>query len=715
MRVLVVHNRYRSTSPGGEDRVVDQERDALRAAGHTVERFERFNDDIESWSLARRLAIPAHVVWNGEARRDLTHVIARARPDVVHVHNTFPLLSPSILYACRAAAVPVVVTLHNYRLACASGELFRDGQVCHDCLGHRSLAPGVQHGCYRGGPLATAPIALSSSVHLGAWRTIPAAFLMISERQRQILQSLELPAERVFVKPNLVPAQIVPAVRPAPRHIVVYAGRLAPSKGVPLLMEAWDRFLASGGGELRLLIAGAGPLEAAVRRWAAERESVELCGMLSRADCAALVASARAAVVPSAWEEAFGLVAVEAMALGVAPVAAAHGSFPELIEDGRSGVLVEPGNADALARVFADIDTHPETYARYGCAARDAYTRRFDPDANVEQLLAAYRFAIDHPTAARGYSRGAEEDDICEFWDTHPCGQEQDGAPRSYDSDDPGRFFEEYDRFKYSIEAHIPGCLDRLDLAGRRVLEIGTGEGTESEQLIRRGARWTGVDLTLESIRRVRARLALHELPFDDLRQASAVDLPFADGSFDLVFSHGVLHHVPDIHAAQREIRRVLRPGGELVVMVYARWSLNYLVAIGLIRRAALLAAYPFVRAGIVSPSPMVAAHVRNAEREGLLRYLRMRRFVHSNTDGPDNPFARVYDRRRLREDFPDFVVTQTYRRFMHAPPLPVHGASGERFLGWHLWAHLRPRPSGEAPARDLQPPERVYGRSELL
>ncbi|HEX4493316.1 MAG TPA: glycosyltransferase [Acidimicrobiia bacterium] len=703
MRILVAHNRYRSTSPGGEDRVVDQERDALQAAGHTVERFERFNDDIQSWSLARRSAIPARVVWNDAARRDLTRAIADFRPDVVHVHNTFPLLSPSILHACRATDVSVVVTLHNYRLACASGDLFRDGHVCHDCLGHRALGPGVRHGCYREGSLPTAPIALSSSLHLGAWRTIPAAFLMISDRQRQILEGLQLPPERVFVKPNLVPADIVPPVRPAPRHVVVYAGRLAPAKGVPLLMEAWDRFQAAAGGALRLVIAGAGPLEAAVRTWANGRPSVDVCGMLSRADCAALVASARAAIVPSAWEEAFGLVAVEAMALGVAPVAAAHGSFPELIEDRHSGVLVAPGDADALARVFAEVDQHPERFAEYGATARAEYARRFDPDANVAQLLDAYRFAIEHPTRPRrtaSPTAGAAENQICEFWDAHPCGQEQDGAPRAYDHDDPGRFFTEYDRFKYGIEAHIPECLDRLDLAGRRVLEIGTGEGAESEQLIRRGARWTGVDLTPESIRRVRARLDLHGLPYDDLRQASAVELPFADNSFDLVFSHGVLHHVPDIHAAQREIRRVLRPDGELVVMMYARWSLNYLVAIGLIRRAALLGAYPLVRAGVTTRNPMVAAHVRNAKREGLLHYLRLRRFVHSNTDGPDNPFARVYDRRRLRDDFPDFDVTDTYRRFMHAPPLPVHGTRGERFLGWHLWAHLRPRAAALEPAR---------------
>jgi SAM-dependent methyltransferase len=161
-----------------------------------------------------------------------------------------------------------------------------------------------------------------------------------------------------------------------------------------------------------------------------------------------------------------------------------------------------------------------------------------------------------------------------------------------------------------------------------------------------------------------------------------------------MVFSHGVLHHVPEIKQAQSEIHRVLRPGGELVIMVYARWSLNYLVSIGVIRRAALLAAYPLARSGILSGDPaqgILAAHLANARDRGLVRYLRLDEFVHRNTDGPANPYALVYDRRRIERDFPSFRVTRTYKRFMHAPPLPVRRLPGETLLGWHLWAHLQP------------------------
>lgn len=286
------------------------------------------------------------------------------------------------------------------------------------------------------------------------------------------------------------------------------------------------------------------------------------------------------------------------------------------------------------------------------------------------------------------------EQAVQEFWQTHPCGDALIGGLREGFHGDYEEFFTDYDAFRYRLERHIPGCLDALNVAGRQVLEIGLGEGAESESLIRRGARWSGVDLTAESIDRVSTRLALRQLPHEQLRQGSVLDLPFPDDSFDMVFSHGVLHHVPSIGQAQEEIHRVLRPGGELVVMLYAKWSLNYLVSIGLIRRTALLAAYSLAQAGLLKAADgdgMLANHLTNARKTGLFRYLRLSEFTHRSTDGPANPYALVYDRRRVERDFPSFEVTRTYKRFLHAPPLPVHGLPGQSVMGWHLWVHLRP------------------------
>jgi SAM-dependent methyltransferase len=288
-----------------------------------------------------------------------------------------------------------------------------------------------------------------------------------------------------------------------------------------------------------------------------------------------------------------------------------------------------------------------------------------------------------------------EEQAVQNFWEGHACGDAQVGGLRERFDGDHDEFLRDYDRFRYQNERHLPACIDALDVTHRLVLEIGLGQGADSERLIRRGACWSGVDLTAESIERVRTRLTLRQLPYRELRQGSVLDLPFADDTFDMVFSHGVLHHVPDIRQAQSEIHRVLRPGGELVIMVYARWSLNYVVSIALIRRAAFLGAYPLARIGILKSDPSrgtLAAHLDNANKIGLSRYLHLDEFVHHNTDGPANPYAVVYDRRRVERDFPSFRVTRMYKRFMHAPPLPIHRLPGETLMGWHLWVHLEPR-----------------------
>jgi glycosyltransferase involved in cell wall biosynthesis len=395
VKILQVHNRYRSSSPGGEDRVVDQEGRALAAQGHVVERFERANDDIDTWSRARQAVVPAQVVWSPSAREELRGAIERFGPDVVHVHNTFPLLSAAVLFACRDTDTPAVVTLHNYRLACATGDLFRDGHICHECLGKRVPTPAIQHGCYRS-PLASVPIVAASAVFRHAWRTLPAAYVLLSRSQRDLLAPLKLPSDRVFVKDNLV-HELAPARAAGARSFVVYAGRLAPAKGLRVLMRAWDDYAETPGARLRLVIAGSGPLDDEVAQWASARRSVELLGLLSREACARLMRESRAVIVPSEWEETFGLSAIEAMACGVPPVGAAHGSLPELIRDGHDGVLFPPADAPALARVLRDIDEDPHRFAELGRAARRTYEQRFDPVESVEQLTRIYEFAITHP------------------------------------------------------------------------------------------------------------------------------------------------------------------------------------------------------------------------------------------------------------------------------------------------------------------------------
>lgn len=395
MRIMVVHNRYRSVVPSGENKVVDRETEALSSLGHDVARFERSSDEIDDWSRLRKASLPARVIWNPRARQELAAALEANKPDVVHVHNTFPLFSASTLYACRDARVPVVATFHNKRLLCASGDFFRDGAPCHDCA-HGSPLRAVAHGCYRNSRAATVPMVLASKAQRHSWRTLVSAYVFVSASVRDLLASLALPEERIFVRHHLIPRKDMPEVTRAP--VIVYAGRLDEAKGIRVLMNAWDRYRASAAKPgLRLAIAGAGALDAEVASWASTRASVELVGHLATDRLADLISRARAVVLPSICEETFGLVAVEAMALGVPPIAAAHGAFTEIITAGVDGVLTKPGDPADLALAIANAERDSARLEEYGKQARKAYEARFDPENNINQLIEIYRHAIRYP------------------------------------------------------------------------------------------------------------------------------------------------------------------------------------------------------------------------------------------------------------------------------------------------------------------------------
>jgi len=391
LRVLVVHNRYRSEQPSGEDRVVDQERALLAEAGHRVSIFERRSDDIATMSLLGKAAVPSRIPWNPAVRSELAARLREERPDIVHIHNTFPLLSPSVVAACADAGVPAVATLHNYSMVCPPGTLYRDGRVCTDCVGATPL-PAIRHGCYRGSGLATVPLAVNMVVNRRRWWSGVARFFCISNAQRKILIRSGMPAQRLAVKHNFV---VDPdSLRSGPGEFLLYLGRLTDAKGVRVLMTAWDQLRACGGLGLPLVLAGAGPLHGELARWAHDREDVRYLGLQTRAECTELVARAAAVVAPSAWLESFGLVVVEAMAAAVPTVAAAHGAFIELIEDGVTGLLHRPGDAGSLVECLRRVMARPEANQAMGAAARCRYEQDFTPSVGLARLIAGYEAAI---------------------------------------------------------------------------------------------------------------------------------------------------------------------------------------------------------------------------------------------------------------------------------------------------------------------------------
>lgn len=387
MRVLVVHNWYRSAQPSGENVVVSQHVDVLRAGGHDVELYSRSSDDIAALPVAGRALVPVRSLWSRLDERSFASDLTVRRPDIIHVHNTFPLISPSVLKAAATADVPVVATLHNFRLMCANGLLQRDGVPCEDCVGTSPWA-GVRHGCYRDSRLASVPLAAGIQLHRGlkTWHKYVTRFVAPSAFVREIFIKDGYDPARITVKPHSVPH---PArVRSGPGEHVLFVGRLAPEKGLLDLLEAWDPSLG------RLVIAGDGPLRADVlRAEAASSGSISYVGAVPWQECMDLMARATLLVVPARWYETFGMVVVEAFSHGVPVLAAQIGALAELVKDGHNGAAFPPGDIPALRTALAKVAADPLTL---GTNARTDYLSHFTPEADLTATEHLYTSLL-HP------------------------------------------------------------------------------------------------------------------------------------------------------------------------------------------------------------------------------------------------------------------------------------------------------------------------------
>jgi glycosyltransferase involved in cell wall biosynthesis len=394
--VLLVHNRYRDGNPSGENAVVEDEARLLADAGCRVERFEVSSDEIAGWPARRKVTLPARVVWSRAGYSLTEAAIRRFRPTVVHFHNTFPLLSPSALWAARRSGTPVVHTVHNFRPLCPAGSFFRDGRVCEDCLGRLPL-PSVVHGCYRGSRLATSPIAAMDALHrlLRTWQRCVDVFVFPSHFAREKYIEAGWPAPKLVVKYQTTPDD---AVLRARRDGFGCVSRLSVEKGVDVLVAAWPRVLSRGDQSLRIV--GSGPDAAALRAPARGTERIEFRGRLARTETLDVIGRSLALVVPSRSYEVFPRVVVEAYALGVPVVAARLGALAEIVDDGTTGLLFEPGSADDLARVLERLSTSPELARTLGHNARRAFETRFSPEQTTRQMLAIYGAAVGRAEAA---------------------------------------------------------------------------------------------------------------------------------------------------------------------------------------------------------------------------------------------------------------------------------------------------------------------------
>jgi glycosyltransferase involved in cell wall biosynthesis len=408
MKIVLVHNSY--LQPGGEDVVVDLEHHLLESAGHQVVVYRRSNYEFEGSSAFRLPAQAVNTIWSMDTRRAFAKILAREKPQLVHVHNTFVMVSPSIYSACKEAQIPVVQTLHNYRLFCPASNFFRDGKVCEECIEH-SLWRAVRYGCYHGSRLASATVALTLAVHrlANTWKNNVDCYIALTEFARNKLVEAGLPGEKFFVKPNFVYPDPYPNGIPAELgrrlqgEYALFVGRLSPKERVHTLLKAWERTRC----RIPLLIVGGGPERAELETEAVQRgiAAVYFQGHLSRERTFAAIKGARFLVFPSEWYETFGLGVVEAFACGIPVISSRLGAMEEIVADQLTGLHFTPGDPEDLAAKIEWAWTHAKEMEAMGRAARDEYEAKYTAERNYPILMEIYERAI-----AGSHVTGQEKD-----------------------------------------------------------------------------------------------------------------------------------------------------------------------------------------------------------------------------------------------------------------------------------------------------------------
>jgi len=385
MKILSVHNTYQK--PGGEDQVFAQEAELLRAHGHQVLLYQASNDQVTG---VNPLVLLGNTIWNKPIHQELRALMRREKPDIVHVHNTFPVISPAVYYAANGEGIPVVQTLHNYRMLCPAATLFRDGHVCEECLGKRIPWPGVLHGCYRGNRLATAAAAAMLATHnyKETWSKAVSAYIALTDFARDKFIEGGLPAAKIFVKPNYL--QTDPGPGEGQGNYAFFVGRLTPEKGISTLLEAWREI----GHALPLQIAGDGPLAVEVEKACREMEGVTWLKWLPRAEILQRMKDASVLILPSTWYEGFPMILAEAFAVGLPVIASNLGSMSSVVDHLRTGLHFEPGNASDLVEKVRWLRAHPTEVALMRAQARREYETKYTGEENYAQMIHIYESVL---------------------------------------------------------------------------------------------------------------------------------------------------------------------------------------------------------------------------------------------------------------------------------------------------------------------------------
>ena len=383
MKVVIAHNRYVSSQPSGENTVVDSELQMLADAGVDVLSFQRSSDEIPTLPLAEKALLPTSPIYAGRAQRELSALLQKHRPDVLHLHNPYPLLSPWVIRTAHRHGVPVVHTVHNFRQVCMAATYFRDGHPCYLCRGKTYPYPGIQYACYRGSRAQSVIMATTLATHRPTWHSVD-RFIALTSAMADHLRDYGVTQRQITVKPNSIPD---PGAHDVAGAGFLYVGRLTEEKGLGLLLDAWIRHPVGSVGELTIV--GDGPMRSQVSAAAGGRADIVFRGKLTPSEVRQAMRAAAVLVVPSTWDEVCPMVVVESLANARPALVSAKGGLPYLVgadAEQPAGWVFEP-SVDHLA---ASLPVAASEAPGLTAVARRRYQSTFSPDVVITQLLKVY-------------------------------------------------------------------------------------------------------------------------------------------------------------------------------------------------------------------------------------------------------------------------------------------------------------------------------------
>lgn len=382
-KILIVHNYYQV--PGGEDTVVENEKNLLLENGHEVVLYTRHNDEIKSKGVLGKLALPFETIFSMKTYKDVKKRIKKENIDIVHVHNTLPLVSPSVYYAARHCKVTVVQTIHNFRLLCPGATFTRENKICEECV-EKNLFCSIKHKCYRGSLVQSIVSALTLGFHrlIGTYNKVD-GYIALTGFNKEKLMNL-VSKDKIYIKPNFVKKN-GELHKGNSRDYFLFLGRIDELKGIRLLVEAWKEI-----DNLKLILVGKGPLEKEIKKYIKDNDikNIEFLGFKQNNEVMNLINSARGLIVPSQWYEGFPMTIAESLSLGVPVIAGDIGNLPSIINEMENGLLFKYNDKNSLIEKINILKDDSELIKKLSAGAMNSFNGQYNSEKNYEVLINIY-------------------------------------------------------------------------------------------------------------------------------------------------------------------------------------------------------------------------------------------------------------------------------------------------------------------------------------